>query len=266
MGKQVDDLDAKLKAVDHWASRRRRSIELMRRNGLGGFTAKVRGAGGLMPFVKRQIRIPILQFLSKRWDSKYAVDTYGHIELTDIDVLGPNKDRAFPYVATSPSVYAFLSILFPPNWKDFTFVDVGCGKGRALMLAALQGFDSILGIEFAPLIYRAAEQNLTNFSGRKPAWWSIINADVTTVDLPLGRPLLLYCYSPFHVAVWERFLPALSRTIETNQKPMCLVLVGTRAAADLIKASGLFHERAHGLTPFFMDAYESYPYWVFDSI
>jgi predicted RNA methylase len=268
-----DDLSTQLRAVDRWASRRDRAIEFLRRNGFCGLVAKVREAGisETAGFMKRQVRYQICSFFSAQWDRKYGVDTSGQIDLTDIDVVGPNKLSGYASVATSPHAFAFLSAFFPPDWKEFTFVDIGSGKGRVLMLAALRGFDTILGVEFAPLICQIAERNLAHFSGRRPAKWSVVNADASTVDLPLGVPLLIYSFNPFKVEMWERFLPVLLKANEVSKKPMCLVLSGTipetlHDAATLIEGTGRFRARARGVTPFFADAYAPYAFWVFDAI
>jgi predicted RNA methylase len=262
-----------LQAVDRWASRKRRSIEFLRQNGISGLIAKAREAGirGTASFAKRQLRYHACSFLGARWDRKYGVDTSGQIDLVDIDVVGPNRDHGFSSVSTSPSAYAFLSAFFPADWKKFTFVDVGCGKGRVLMLAASQGFDTIIGIEFVPLICQVAEQNLARFSGRRPNKWSIVNADATTVDLPSGVPLLIYSFNPFDAEIWRKFIPALLKANEVEKNPLCLVLSGTlpdalRAAAAVIEGSARFRARAHGVTPFFVDAYAPYHYWIFDAI
>src|SRR6266851_3171003 len=89
-----EDLGAQLQAVDRWASRKRRSIEFLQQNGIGGLFAKVRAAGirGTSEFIKRQLRYHVCSFLGARWDRKYGVDTSGQIDLIDIDVVGSNKD------------------------------------------------------------------------------------------------------------------------------------------------------------------------------
>lgn len=268
-----DDLSAQLEAVDRWASRRRRSVEFLRKNGLHGLVAKMREAGiaETARFLKRQARYQLCAFLSASWDSKYGVDTSGQIDLADVQVVGPNRDSGYASVSTSPQAYAFLSGFFPPAWKGFTFVDIGAGKGRVMMLAALQGFNTILGIEFAPLICRIAEQNLGRFSGRKPANWSVVNADASLIDLPTGVPLLIYSFNPFKVEMWERFLPVVLKAHSAGDQPICLVLSGTipetlHEAAILIERTGRFRERARGETPFFVDAYAPYAFRVFDTM
>lgn len=268
-----EDLGAQLRAVDRWASRKKRSVEFLQQNGIGGLFAKVWEAGirGTSGFVTRQLRYHVCSVLGARWDRKYGVDTSGQIDLNNVDVVGSNRDGGYSSVSTSPSAYALLSAFFPVDWKEFRFVDVGCGKGRVLMLAALQGFDTVLGIEFAPLICQVAEQNLDHFSGRRPSRWSVVNADATAVELPSDMPLLIYSFNPFSAEIWKRFVPVLVKARQANNSPMCLVLSGTmpealRAAAAVIEDSAHFRKRAQGVTPFFLDAYAPYHYWVFDAI
>jgi len=267
------DVNAQLHAVDRWASKRRRAVEFLKESGVSGLVAKARevGARGTAAFVARQARYMACSFLGKRWDLKYGVDTSGQIDLINVDVVGTNKTGGTAVVSTSPRSYAFLSAFFPANWAEYTFVDVGCGKGRVMLLAALQGFNRIIGIEFASVVAGLAEQNLARFSGRKPAEWRVINADATTIDLPLGAPLLIYCFNPFDAEIWERFIPVIRNAASQSKKyPICLVLCGTvpeilRGSAAVIDRSALFRERARGVTPFFMDAYSRYHYWIFDA-
>jgi SAM-dependent methyltransferase len=267
------DARAQLLAVDRWASRKRRSIQFLRQNGIGGLISKIHsaGVGGIAGLAKRQLRYQLCSYLGSQWDRRYGVDTSGQIDLPNVEVLGPNRDGGYSAVSTSPQAYAFLSAFFPADWKKFTFVDIGCGKGRVLLLAALRGFETIIGIEFAPLICQVAEQNLANFSGPRPVHWSVINADATTIVLPSDVPLLIYCFNPFKAEVWKSFMPVLLKGSDSNRKPLCLVLSGTipaelHMAADIIESTGRFLVRAKGVTPSFRDAYAPYHYWVFDAI
>jgi hypothetical protein len=267
------DPRAQLRSLDRWSSRRRRLIEFLCQNGIGGLIGRMREAGvtGTAAFGKRQFRYHLSSFLGSQWDREFGVETSGQIDLLDVEVVGLNKDGGYSSVSTSPSAYAFLARFFPADWKRFTFVDIGSGKGRVLVLAAMQGFDTIMGIEFAPLISQIARQNLVHISQVKRFKWSILNADATTVDLPSDVPLLIYCFNPFKAEIWEKFILVLLKARDANKNPVCLILSGTipetlSDAAAVITRSARFKERAQGVTPFFMDAYAPYHYRIFDSI
>lgn len=265
------DTTAKLQAVDRWGSRRRRAIEFLRKNGVKGLFSKIRAAGIVKTaaFIAHQLQYQVCSFLGKRWDSKFSVDTSGQIDLSNIDVLGSNKDGGFSSVSSSPKTFAFLAQLFPADWHRFTFVDIGCGKGRVLLLAAIHGFKRIVGVEFAPALCQVAKQNLVSFSGPHPLEWSIINADATTVTLPGDVPLLIYCFNPFKADVWRKFIPVVLKARDSSMQPVRLVISGTipeelYTIAGVLEETSRFCIRSQGVTPFFIDAYAPYHYWVFD--
>jgi trans-aconitate methyltransferase len=48
--------------------------------------------------------------------------------------------------------------------RDGVFVDVGCGKGRILLLAVEHGLNRVVGIEISPTLCKIAEKNIAGFS------------------------------------------------------------------------------------------------------
>ena len=77
------------------------------------------------------------------------------------------RDRtpgAYFYVATTASlIYEILSSLaLPPD--TFAFVDMGSGKGRALLVASEFAFAKIVGIELSPHLHRIAQENIKRYS------------------------------------------------------------------------------------------------------
>ena len=92
-------------------------------------------------------------YIDKLVDDIFKVDTLGNSNDTK------NADtNLYNYL---PTPYAFFEELFtkyPFNDSDH-FVDIGCGKGRALMMAALFGCRHIIGIEINDNIYRELMNN-----------------------------------------------------------------------------------------------------------
>lgn len=77
-------------------------------------------------------------------------------------------------------------------------LDVGCGSGRALHVAANAGFSRLIGIELVPAHAAEAEVNLAKFGAE------IIQEDALAIELP--NVDLLTLYRPFPEAVAEAFL------------------------------------------------------------
>jgi SAM-dependent methyltransferase len=93
--------------------------------------------------------------------------------------------------------------------QDYTFVDLGSGKGRALLMAAPYGFKRIVGVEFVPEWHRAAQENIRKFSAAHTGSPPIesVCMDARDFEFP-AEPLVVYLFNPFpepvFVAVMER--------------------------------------------------------------
>ncbi len=117
-----------------------------------------------------------------------------------------------------------------PAWSRFTFVDLGCGKGRALLLASRLPFQRILGVELDPSLAAIAQANLLAFV----APWqqchalAVLHADATAVDLP-RTPLLLYLYHPFLAPALKRVLRRLERSLREHPREVWLVYINPEA-------------------------------------
>src|SRR5437879_2756725 len=104
-------------AEDRWGTRRSRALEFMRENGVIGLAAKIRRLGLLssLKFVKYHLRFSICIFFGRLWDHRHCVNTGGLIELTNLEVVGPNRKNAHAAVSTSPRTFVFLSRFFPAD-------------------------------------------------------------------------------------------------------------------------------------------------------
>jgi SAM-dependent methyltransferase len=105
--------------------------------------------------------------------------------------------------------------------RDSTFIDLGSGKGRALLMAAKYGFKRIIGVEFVPDWHRAAEENIRKFSAAHPGSPMIesVCMDARDCEFPDG-PLVVYLFNPFLEATFVSVLESLRRSIEQQPRPL----------------------------------------------
>ena len=59
------------------------------------------------------------------------------------------------YAPTMPSALTQALAPLPIQHQDFTFIDIGCGKGRALLIAAQFPFRHLLGVEISTELVKA---------------------------------------------------------------------------------------------------------------
>jgi SAM-dependent methyltransferase len=140
------------------------------------------------------------------FDARYGVDTGGELHGTVLGLGGGTDPGANNgYLGSQPSIIrAALQVI--PDPQDAAFVDIGCGKGRALIVASEFGFRSVVGIEISPELAQIAERNAATVARNHP---ERVNIAVVTGDaldirhLPAGR-LVIYLYNSFGRALIER--------------------------------------------------------------
>ena len=65
-----------------------------------------------------------------------------------------------PYMPTDPATFGEMMAALPIDFHQFTFIDIGSGKGRTLLMASEFPFRRILGVEILPELDRAARENI----------------------------------------------------------------------------------------------------------
>src|ERR1700747_1686179 len=91
------------------------------------------------------------------------------------------------------------------DFRDFTFIDLGSGKGRTLLMASDYPFRRIVGVELLPALHQIAEENLAKYASesQKCSALEAICGDATDFPFP-AEPTLLYLFNPFPEAGLRR--------------------------------------------------------------
>jgi SAM-dependent methyltransferase len=147
----------------------------------------------------------------------------------------------------------------PIAHEAFTFVDLGCGKGRALMVASAFPFRRLVGVEISPELCEIARAN----TARRPEWSdriSVINQDAIRFIFPDG-PLLIFLYYPFLVGtIFRRVLSSLERQLRRAPREAYLLCVENPYEYEKVLQQFPFlrqiAESTHDLSP------EDYTFWT----
>jgi hypothetical protein len=104
-------------------------------------------------------------------------------------------------------------------FQDFVFVDLGSGKGRALLMAAQFPFRRIVGVEFALELHRAAERNVARYahSGQRCRWFELTCVDAAEFPLP-DEPLVVFLYNPFGRRVMRQVAANVWRSWRSSRR------------------------------------------------
>jgi len=136
----------------------------------------------------------------RRFDREHGVTTQALLFLSE---LGTSRSEAYAHVTHYEPVpvaeFRDLVRRVPKEaMRDATFVDVGAGMGRAVLVAREYPFKQIVGIELSPHLYEIARDNLAKARGFTVACRDVrlIRADARRRRFPRGD-LVVFLYNPF---------------------------------------------------------------------
>jgi len=179
------------------------------------------------------------------FDRKFATDTGGYLPPEEL-VTGQAHDALnYGYSAIAPSVFReacrrWTETLPAVSGKveAYSFVDVGAGKGRAILLAAQQPFRKVVGVELNPDLASIARRNVGLSFERCKARIRVVQEDAANFRWPKG-PLLVYLYNPFDCSLIQQIAEDLAATAKPGRGPVDLLYVNP-TCAHVLTAKGFF--------------------------
>lgn len=172
----------------------------------------------------------------RAFDRARGVDTGGVVSLATLSIAGRRRDQGAAYWGVDPDELAEILAGLPLRHEDFVFVDLGSGKGRALLLAADLPFKRIVGVEFAEELHRVAERNVHGAGLTDRI--ELICTDAADYPLP-HDPLVLYLFHPFDDEVMAEVIANLRRSLVAVPREIAVVYVNPLLDALFLQADFL---------------------------
>jgi SAM-dependent methyltransferase len=101
----------------------------------------------------------------------------------------------------------------------FTFIDIGSGKGRVLLMASDYGFRRIVGVELVPALHQIAIDNLGKYHGETQRCFALqsICCDATEFPFP-GEPLVVYLFHSLPEAPLRQVISRLGQSLQDSPR------------------------------------------------
>ena len=143
---------------------------------------------------------------------KYGISTFSPVTLSKLTIVNGDISKASPYEAAN---YYLLEKLFT-NFRKISnadsLIDLGCGKGRVLVVAAYFGFTYITGIDFATELCEEASANMRKIHQTFPdVKWKVINDNVANYNITPGDSAF-FMFNPFTEEIIKIFLENLENS------------------------------------------------------
>jgi SAM-dependent methyltransferase len=151
-----------------------------------------------------------------------------------------------PYQPTDEALFhemlASLSKQIHFDFRDFIFLDLGSGKGRALLMASDYPFRRILGVELLPTLHDLAQENIGKYSSVSQKCFTLqsICGDATEFSFP-SEPVVLYLFNPFPEAGLRRVIANLEQSLRDHPRPV-YVLYHNPLLEHVLAESSIFRK------------------------
>ena len=152
------------------------------------------------------------------FDQTHGVDTSGLVPAAHLLTGHPNDTHVTAYYGVAPSILRALIAKWretiPPHpIHRYTFLDIGSGKGRGLLVASEYHFKKVIGIELNPALATIARQNVAAWNAAHAAdstapvlaTIEVLEQDALDYDFP-RTPTLLFLFHPFEAPVLQQLL------------------------------------------------------------
>jgi SAM-dependent methyltransferase len=145
---------------------------------------------------------------------KYGISTFAPVELNKLTIVNGDISKSSPYEAANYYLLEKLFTAFRKSSNADSLIDLGCGKGRVLVVAAHFGFRNITGIDFATELCEEASANMKKLQQKFPyIKWKVINDNVANYNISPGDSVF-FMFNPFMEEIIENFLEKLERSCQ----------------------------------------------------
>jgi len=120
--------------------------------------------------------------------------------------------------------YTFNRMLKNINfcWHESTFVDFGCGKGAAILLATRYNFKRYIGVELSPLLVDDCRKNIQKFIGNRVLDYKIVHCNAA--DYLIEDDVnVFYFFNPFAPSVLKSVLDNIELSLIKRHRKIIIL-------------------------------------------
>jgi precorrin-6B methylase 2 len=161
------------------------------------------------------------------FDKRNSTDTKNYISHQELKMSDSEAQSHATQYSTVPE--RFLRYLISHvgiNYQEYDFVDIGCGKGRVLLVASSFPFRSISGIELSRPALEIAGKNIRTY---RSADQKCFNIHIRKVDARYFEPditnTVYYFFEPFDTVILTAVLAKLSSKLRGHGKMIYVICI-----------------------------------------
>jgi Histone methylation protein DOT1 len=182
------------------------------------------------------------------FDRRFGTDTATVVYPWNLPSIGREHTTEINHYEATPAwlIREILkSIPLQPN--TFAFVDMGSGKGRALLVASELPFAKIVGVELSHELHLIAEENIRRYRPESQLCTAFFLHCMNAIEYTFGpEPLVLFLFNPFGKNSVRRILASLEASLSATPREAFVVYVNPRFESSARNAHYLRRVRKGG--------------------
>ena len=177
------------------------------------------------------------------FDVMHGVETSGLIPAGGLVTGRQSDEHVTAYYGVAPSILRGLVELWletrPPHpIERYTFVDIGAGKGRAVLVASELGFRKVIGVELNPAMADIAQRNIDHWSRDRAGDPTaaphspvrLVEQDALEFEFPKS-PSVAFLFHPFEAPLMRKFLRRVESQFARRPGELDVLYVNAECAA-----------------------------------
>jgi SAM-dependent methyltransferase len=166
---------------------------------------------------------------------KYGIDTTGVHYLHHLIPRSKRQELSIYEPLNYWSAEQLMSFLTAADKKQ-AFLDMGCGKGRLLVVAAHAGFETLYGVDMAPELCEASQQTIATIQDRYPHTdFHIQQADAGNYSIP-DEVGVICMFNPFGNPTMKRFIQQVQESLNRQPRSLAILYANPRCKEDWLEA------------------------------
>jgi SAM-dependent methyltransferase len=147
------------------------------------------------------------------------------------------------YQASEPGLFHDIIRALPVPPDGFSFIDLGSGKGRTLLMASDYPFRKIIGVELLDELHQIARKNIASYQSEQQKCFDIESffEDARDFKFP-ADPLVLYLFNPFPDYVLRTVLRTLADSFRSAPAREIYVIYHNLVHEDTFRAQSWLRE------------------------
>jgi SAM-dependent methyltransferase len=196
--------------------------------------------------------VPARGALKHPFDEQFGVETSGIIGWRELETGHAHDLYTVSYYGVAPSLFQEAMT----RWKshpgkvslaEYTFIDLGSGKGRAVLMAAEFPFKACIGVELNAGLTDIARENMARWkaAGRARSPMTAICQDATEFVFP-DTPCVVFLFNPFTAKILKKVVGNLARAFAARPGELDLIYINSEFSSVLAAHPGfetLWEER-----------------------